>query len=372
MSRSTEITSPCLLLLRCVSLVVLGSLSIIATGCGGSDDDGAFDGGLGGDDNVIILPTYGYQVSAIPGAGPLTVNVTDESGVLGISVDFGNTLNGDVNINVDFNNNISIVDYTLQSLSSVTVDSDVGDVPFLGAFDAAVTEDLLFMGLDQPPNAGVYEVLAPDETITVQVNPGGAFGGGVDISLNGGLPITLSWDELEDLLNDDLALAWQRRAALATEVLEFVLIQVFTITDVFNVIDDGLLTINPAVVPCDAFTGTPPPGVLNRGETRLTWFGPGSVPIGGDDFQWDFQDCWFDDTGSGFDTLVNGSIGLNDYVEIIDGQFRLIGSGFNEVIYNNLEVAGTVENPPGTFTIDPLNIVTINGSFDLAFVGITN
>lgn len=347
-------------------------LAVILAGCGGNGDgDGVVLIGGGDGDDVIILATYGYQVSATPTGAPLTVNVPDEGGMLGISLDFGNTLNGDVNVEVDVNNNISILDYTLQTLSSVTVDSDVGDIPFLGAFVVEVTEDILF-GFPQPrpPDSGVFQVITPNETVNVQVIPG-VFST-VQIRLDGGAPVSLTWDQLNGLLDDDLAVPWQRRAALATEALELVLIQVFTITDTFNVIDDGLLTVNPAVVPCDAITGSPPPNVINQGETALTWLGPGSVPMGGDDFRWDFTDCWFDDTGSGLDTLLNGSIDLIDYVEIIDGQSRLIGSGFNEVIYNNLEIAGTVESPPGTFTINPLDIITVNGSFDLAFVGITN
>jgi len=351
-------------------------LTVILAGCGSDDigtilaGDNGGNGGNGGNE-VIILPTYGYQVSASPTGGPLTVNVPGEGGMMGISLDFGNTLNGDVNINVDANNNISILDYTLQTLSSVTVDSDSGDIPFLGAFDVEVTEDMMF-GFPQPrpPDSGVYQVITPNETVNVQIFPG--LISTVEISLDGGAPVSLGWDELENLLDDDLALPWQRRAALAAEVLEFVLIQVFTITDTFNVIDDRLLTVNPAVVACDAFTGTPPPNVLNVGESSLTWLGPGNVPMGGDDFQWAFTDCWFDDPGSGRDTLLNGSISLNNYIEIIDGQFQLIGSGFDEVIYNNLEIAGTVENPVNVFTIDSQDIITVTGSFDLAFVGLTN
>lgn len=348
-------------------------LVLILAGCGG-DGDGMISidtrAGPVGDD-VIILPTYAYQVSATPAGGPLTVNVPGEGGTRVISVDFGSTLNGDVNISVDVNNNINILDHTLQTLSSVVIDSDVGDMPFLGAFDVQVVEDLSFMMLDLPPDTGGYQVITPNETVDVQVLPGNVFGG-VEISLDGAAPVSLSWVDFEDLLDDDLAPAWQLRAALATEVLEFVLIQVFTITDSLNVIDDGMLTVNPAVIPCDAFTGTPPPNVLGQGETRLTWLGPGSAPMGGDNFHWAFTDCWFDDLGSGRDTLFNGSIDLNNYVEIVDGQSQLIGSGFNEVIYNNLEIAGTAENPAGTFTVDPLDIITVSGSFDLAFVGITN
>ena len=70
--------------------------------------------------------------------------------------------------------------------------------------------------------------------------------------------------------------------------------------------------------------------------------------------------------------MINGAIDLNNYVESVDAQSQLIGSGFNEVIYSDLEVATTVESPPGTFTIDPTDAITVSGSFDLAFVGITN
>ena len=350
-------------------------LTLLLTACGGSgngvaiNSGGPTNGGPVGDE-VIILPSYGYQVSTTPAAGPLTVRIPDEGGMLGISIDFGNTLNGDVNVSVDANNNISIDEYTLQTLSSVTVNSDAGDIPFLGTFDIEVSEDMLF-GYSQPrpPDAGAFQVLMPGETVSVAVINGGF--SSVEISLNGGPAVSLTWDQLEGLLDDDLALPWHRRAALATEVLKLVLIQVFTITTTFNVIDDALATVNPAVIPCDPFTGTPPLNVLLQGESTLTWLVPGSVPMSGDDFHWTFTDCWFNDTGSALDTLVNGSIELNDYVEIVDGQSQLIGSGFNQVIYNNLEIAGTVENPVNTFTIDPRDVIRVSGGFDLAFIGIT-
>ena len=134
----------------------------------------------------------------------------------------------------------------------------------------------------------------------------------------------------------------------------------------------SLRGVNPLVASCDAFTGTPPAGVLAQGETTFTWLGSGSIPLGGDDFQWAFTDCWFDDLGDTDDQLVNGSIDLNNFIEVLDAQFNLIGTGFDEVIFNGLTIAQTEENTAGIFTIDPNNTIAVSGGFDLAFVEITN
>lgn len=339
-------------------VAVLALLSM--TACSGSGDGQFVPGGNG---EVTILPSYGYQISAIPGVGPLIVNVPGPGGMLGVSVDFGNTLNGVVNINVDINNYISIIDYSLQSPSTMSVDSDVG-VAFLGAFNIEVIQDLQ-IPFDSPPTTGAFDVVTATETVTVDL-----VAGGVELAFGGAAPVFFSWNDVENLIDDVQALEWQRRAALATQALWFVLDQVFGVTEAFNLIDDGLATVNPLVVACDAFTGAPPAGVINQGESTFTWMGTGSVPGAGDDFQWAFTDCWFDDAGDPVDTLLNGSIDLRDYVELVDAQSILISSGFNEVIFNNFEIADTVENPAGTFTIDPANRITITGGFDMAFVDI--
>ena len=75
---------------------------LILAACGGGSDDVFVP--AGGDDDVTILPTYGYQISASPAAGALTVMVPGEGGMRAVSMDFGNTLNGEVNVSVDSNN----------------------------------------------------------------------------------------------------------------------------------------------------------------------------------------------------------------------------------------------------------------------------
>lgn len=337
-------------------------LVVFLVACGGSGGGGG-DGGFQDVDDVIILPTYGYQISASPTAGPLIVSVPGEGGLRTVSIDLGNTLNGDVNVSVDINNFATVTDFSLRSLSSFAVESDLG-VAFLGAFDVEVTADMQF-DVGSPPTVGTIEVRTATETVTLR-----AVAGGVEVSLDADPAISLTWDELEQLLDNNLALAWQRRAALGAEVLEFVFVQALSVTEVLNLVTDDLANVNPLVQTCDAFTGAPPAGVLAQGEATFTWMGSGNIPRGGDDFQWLFTDCWIDDANDTDDQLINGSIDLNNYVEIINADNILVGTGFDEVIFNNLTIAETEENPQGMFTIDMANTVVVNGGFDLAFIEI--
>jgi len=322
--------------------------------------------------DAVVLPQYDFQVSSMPGGDPLTVRVPIDSAVLGVAVDFGKTLRGDIIFSVDDNNYLSVEEYTVKTLSSFTVDSDVGDVDFLGVFDVRVIDDLIYRPNvpHHPPNGGLYQVITPDEMVNVRVIPGPF--SSVEISVGLGDPIWMSWDQLAEFLGDEHAPAPIQRAALATEVLDFVLIQVATISDTFNYINDEMLAVNPAVIACDAFTGTPPANVLNQGESTVTWLGPGAEPTDGDNFDWAFTDCWIDDSGSGFDTLLNGNIRLGDYAWDLDDDSNLIGAGFHEVIYDDLEVAGTIEQPPSVFLVNPDDIATVGGGFDLVFQGSRN
>lgn len=347
-------------LLLLVPIAVVGALSI--TACDSGDGDFLPARGIV---EPTILPIYGYHISATSAGRPLTVSIPGEGGMRTVSINLGNSLNGRINVSVDLNNNASVTDYSLWSQSRLAVDSDVG-IPFLGAFVIEVIEDLQFQA-DGPPSSGVIEIRTITETVSLEASLNG-----VELRFGTATPIILTWGQLESLIDSDFAIEWQRRAALAAEILEFVLAQAFGVTDALNLVDSRLATVNPLVGSCDAFTGGPPPNVLAQGESTFTWMGSGDIPIGGDDFQWAFTDCWFDDPSNGMDQLLNGVIDLNDYFEVIDSDFQLIGTGFNEVIFNDFTIDLTNENPPGMFTIDPSDTIVVRGGFDLALVGITN
>ena len=312
-----------------------------------------------------MLPIYGYQIRAISGDRPLTASIPGEGGMRTVSIGLGNSLNGRTNVNVDLNNNASVTDYSLWSQSRLAVDSDVG-IPFLGTFVIEVIEDIQFQA-DEPPSSGVIEIRTITDTVSLEASLNG-----VELRFGTAAPIILTWSQLESLIDSDFAIEWQRRAALAAEILEFVLAQAFGMTDALNLVDSRLATVNPLVGSCDAFTGGPPPNVLAQGESTFTWMGSGDIQSGGDDFQWAFTDCWFDDPSNAMDQLLNGVIDLNDYVEVIDSDFQLIGTGFNEVIFKDFTIDLTNENLPGMFTIDSSDTIVVGGGFDLALVGITN
>ncbi len=312
---------------------------------------------------------YAYELSAVPGSVPLTLFTAGVDGTIGISVDFGQTMSGDVEFKVTDDRLSRITWLSVVVQSSINVDSDVGNEPFLGAFTIEVTDQLEFW--TELPHFGVYRIVTPAETVTVEAIPGGMLSS-VEISLDGAAPIALSWGELADVLDDETAPPWQRRAALAGGIMEFLYDQFFAIAGVFGFIDDELVTVNPANVPCDLFPGTPPPGVLQQGIGMLFWLGPGNSPSVGDNFNLAFTDCWFDDSGSSYDLLFGGNLVLSGYGGPIDDGHQLMGYGFDEVLYDDLVIRQTIEMAGSQFMIDVSDTIEVVGSFSLALDQIDN
>lgn len=346
-------------------------LAVVLAACGGDGESTVSFSSQPAtiDDDVETKEiAYAYEFSAYPGAVPLTLFTSGNAGTIGISVDFGQTMSGEVVFEV-IDDRLSRIDWlSVATQSSINVDSDVGNAPFLGEFAIEVTHQLVF--LTEFPHFGVYRIVTPTETVTLQA----VFGylSSVEMSLDGQAPIEMTWGELADLLDDESAPPWQRRAALASGLLEFMYDQFFAIAGVFGFIDDELLTVNPAINPCDAFPGTPPAGVLQEGIGMLTWLGPGNTPSVGDNFDLAFVDCWFDDSGSSRDSLFEGSLMLNGYGGPIDDGHELMGRGFGEVLYDDLVIRQTTEMPGSHFTIDVSDRIEVIGSFSLALDEIEN
>ena len=104
--------------------------------------------------------------------------------------------------------------------------------------------------------------------------------------------------------DDETADAWQRRAALATGAIGFTMEQFLNVADVLDTLE--AVTLNsPAVSTCDMFTGSPPDGVVAQGEVTITWLGSGELAEG-DDFIWDFNQCWSVDG----EELIHGTVNL--------------------------------------------------------------
>ena len=339
--------------------------AIIGVGCSGSGDGGIAPIPDPGPGPVTVLDVYEYTIADLTGvATPLSVSFSEGAAAFQVQLILGNSLRGTVNTVTDA--------FTLDSSSSFTVNSDLGD-PLLGTFDVNVTVTL-DLPADSVPAAGEWQVVFPpvnpSETITVTVVTG--FLEGAELSLNGGAQLFFTWEELEDLLGDAAAPDWQQRAALSALVAEFMLGQADEVIEILALIDDPLEINNPLIVMCDAFPGTPPPGVLNQGMFELTWLGSGEI-MPGDSFDWNFTDCWFTDPGDN-DELINGGVDLLGYNEVVDASntltrigFETVGQILGGVIYDNLTVAETEESSPGIFTIVPSGTITIIGGFSIVF-----
>lgn len=325
----------------------------------------AFDSGpIIIDDSQPFEVGYAYRLSTPLAADPMTLFTAGDDGTIGVAVDFGQTLTGNIIFEARGNLISRIDGFSISDSSSLSIDSDTGNVPFLGTFDIEVSDTLVFM--TELPFSGTFLVVTPQETVAIEVFPAGMTSS-VTISLDGAAPIGMGWDELEDLLDDESAPPWQRRAALASEILEFTYDQLFAIARVFGFINDQLLTVNPATIPCDAFTGTPPPGVLQEGMSMLTWLGPGNTPGSGDNFDWAFTNCWYDDTASAYDLLFDGNVVLSGYGGRIDDGHELMGHGFDELLYDNLVIRRTIENSGSQFALVGSDTIEVTGSFSLAF-----
>jgi hypothetical protein len=76
--------------------------------------------------------------------------------------------------------------------------SSGGLFPLDGTIAVILTEDLAFDFIGAPPTSGAFDVVIPAETISVTV-----VASGVQLSLSGGEVIPYTWDEFENLLDDD-------------------------------------------------------------------------------------------------------------------------------------------------------------------------
>jgi hypothetical protein len=341
-------------LLWLIPVAVLAALSIVATGSSSSDDPGDDDV----DPPLNILPTYNFFMANLTGNNPFTVSVAS---AYTVTVDIDGLFPGSVNLDADVNNVVTFLSYIVRSSARVDLTLTSTDPsPLDGTFAVIVTEDINAMVYGEPVS-GAFEVVTPTETVSVSI-----LADSIQLTLNGGAPVVYNtWEEFTNLFDDELQEAWQRRAALGAGAIGFVVEQFFSMADIFDELE-AVTFASPVVEVCDMFTGTPPEGVLAQGEIVVTWLGSGELSDG-DDFSWQFNQCWDADSSE----LIDGTVSLENYTETIDaitGVLFEIGFGGlsgqpGGVVYD-MTISDTMENQ-GIFTIPPEGVMTINGGFAL-------
>jgi len=344
---------------------LLGISAVLPTGCGGDDGGMVFDTS---NPPPIILPTYNFEIGGLSQGPDLFV---DAGGQFEVAVDFGDTLRGSTDLLPDSVPNRVLFDrYTTDAGSTMDVTVSRSQTTLDGSFTINVTSDMYtFLAITTRPTEGTFEVVTPTETVTVTVTTADLFALGVEMSLNGGAGVPFTWQEYEDLLDDPQADTWQRRASLAGAVYAFVFERVFEFADLLDELEITE-SIDPVVMPCDMFPGAPPAGVaIAQGENVLTRLGSGEDLMPGDVFDWTFTECWFADSN----VLVNNSVQLQNYIEVIDesNTLRRIGFGPNDnvaggIVFFDWRLAETQENN-GVYTIDPADIIEVDGGFSMVF-----
>lgn len=341
-----------------IPVFVLGVLSIVATG-GGSGGNGSNGGDFDDDGPVNIMPTYNFFLTNLPGDNLLTAVV---GGELTVSIDIDGLFANRLDLAVDVNNNVTLLSYIARTSSGFDLLVSSGGVsPLDGSVSVILTEDISGT-VGDAPISGAFNVIIPGETVTVNI-----IATGVQISLNGGVAVEYTWDEFEALFEDDVQETWQRRASLASAAFEFMYELFFTVTDALDELE--LVTLsNPTTAMCDMFTGSPPAGVLAQGNTTITWLGSGEL-ADGDDFDWRFNQCWFDDATDIIDELVDGVITLENYTESVDSSTNtLFEIGFGGLsgqpggVSFDLTISDTVEDQ-GIFTIPLEDVIEVSGGF---------
>ena len=339
----------------------LGLTAALMFGCGG--------GGGGGDDGDVvpnvpepaptILSTYNFEV----GEMPLNIAlIVEAGGQFDVAIDFGNTLLGSVDLNVNSASDVTFLSYIADAGSTMRVNVIDRQTDLDGIYTVTVTSTVN-AAIDDYPTSGTFDVTAFNDTITVNMTETGP-----DMSLNGAEAVPFTWEEYEDLLDDSLTATWQRRAALVGATFGLVFDLMFEIADQLDELE-LTETTNPTVETCDMFTGSPPPGVLAQGENVFTRLSPGDEIDQGGIYHWQFTNCWSSQSG----VLIDGEIQLDNYIEEIDASntltrigFAPVGNVFGGVSFFEWTISPTEENQ-GVFTIDPVEVVTIRGGFSLLF-----
>lgn len=329
-------------------------------GCGGG-------GGGGGGDAVVeptvppptILSTYNFEIGGVQAGTDMTVDV---GGQFLVGVDLGDTLRGSLNLQVNSPTNIAFLDYVTDAGSTMIVTVAGTESDLDGEFTINVTSEVT-AGIDDEPTSGAFEVVTTTEVTTVTAVPFG-----VELRLDGAAPISFSWEDYDNLLDDAEAETWLRRASLAGGTLAFVFDRMFEIAELL----DGLErteSATPVVTVCDEFPGTPPDGVLLQGENVLTRLGSGEDLSPGDIFDWTFTNCWFASSNA----LIDNFLQMQNYIEVIDTSNTLTRIGFGPdnnvsggVLYFDWSVAETEENQ-GVYTIVPDDRIVVNGGFTMVF-----
>lgn len=328
-------------------------------GCGSdssSDDETIVDTS---EPPPTILSTYNFEIGGVQVG---TDMVFDVGGQFEVGVDLGDTLRGSVMLSPAPPPTIELLSFDTAAGSTMTLTVAGTETELDGEFTVTVTSTV--EGINTYlPLIGSLDVVTATDVATIVFTPGG-----IELSLNDGAATLYDLDGFYALLDDTQADTWQRRASLAGGTMAFIIDHMRRIGELLGSLE---LTESPdpIVTSCDDFPGTPPVGVLSKGEHVLTRLGSGEDLSPGDVFDWTFTNCWF----ASSNTLIDNFLQMQNYIEVIDASNTLTQIGFGPdnnvtggILHFDWTVAETKGND-GVYTIDPADRIVVNGGFSLLF-----
>ena len=343
--------------MRNIKLGIFAALTcslLVGAGCAGTDDPVLTD--------AQILSLYNFSMQTSPGG-------------IGISVSSDNLNVTTTNFGGAYSTVTS--EFALERGSQI----DIRDLStsFFGDLQIEVTE-IIVIPPGGDPTEGEVEITSTDDsfdgTITVRVNPNVSPGvAGVDIehdTNDDGTPevtIMLPWSSF-----DDSGSPPQQIAEFAHSALMLLVDQLYIVVESFDLIDDNFDTLEAQgsiAEDCDVFpVGVTPPAsvIMHPGSHMFSW-GDAAANGGigpGDEFFWDFADCYHEQTISQRDVIYNGSLNLTGYSEtIVEGFLTRIGYelGGGGVVYNGFSISVVDVVAPQALIEDT---VTFGGGFSVA------
>ncbi len=373
---------------------IMIALSFMLAACGDDDDDdtpaapassdqpaegdngGSPSDGIGPEASAEMLDSYDF-VMTIQGGEPyltLVQPIGENERTLVVTNRGGGSFTGVYDPaagEVVFNGGSTFILTTTNYWGDTTLES----------FPILVEEDIVFLedlpgAQDNFPVEGSFSLRYVVNTVVVDfVSEDEA--PGVSMRRNDEDPVFYSFDELDDLLDENV-MVWRQKVGLAYYVLEFLAEQSIFAARTGDVIVGraaGLEENGSITFTCSTF----PPDAVPDPSRTLTWLDTDeSGGIGsGDAFRWDFVSCWTDEAGTLIDDLMHGQVDLQGYVQDVeqrDGMDVLTRFGFEPevqttagVTYTDVVQTEIEEETPGTLSIDPKRTYVVNGGYSILF-----
>lgn len=312
--------------------LVVALAASLFLGCDLWDDDDDKDGS-GGDDNgeVVLLPSYAYELTSMA-SDPITVVAP-----IGDSGDVTLTLTH-IGDGPGMFGTYTVADelFTIAEGSTLVVNGTEQNPNLFRGFEIAITGTWI-IPVDGPPMEGSMVVNRPFELVYVDVTADGLLQLRWDAIGDGTIDgeVVFSFEELDAVMDGD-APEWQKLGIAAIQIGgEFVSeLMAYGIAG-FELIVDELADVSPLTVTCDAFSDIPlavpppPPTIPDAGLMTFTWLDDsGDMQVGpGDSLDADWTYClMITEPLEDEQIMLNGQYSLNSYTEVVvDGTLVRIG-----------------------------------------------